>query len=290
MSNAEQSMQIYGIISQIEQMIEESPHPKFGGSAKRIVDMEELLDLLGDLKATIPEDLRRANSLLVDSDTMLENARENAEELVLNARKEAEDVIKNANAQAERMLRDAETEFEQRVSDHEILQEAQRRAQLLAKKAEANAIIVYDGAKQYADEVLADIQKFLNNYQNSIMANRRELDVLQRPHQPVAEQAPVIAQQSHIRSAQPVRQVPVRTASADTMPEEEQEQEEYIEEKKQKQPWWKLRFRNDYEEDAEEEPETFEEEDVRSAQPKDIKGPKQKSRWNRELDVDLDEK
>jgi hypothetical protein len=167
------------------------------------------------------------------------------------------------------------------------MQEAERRAQLLSKKAEVNANIVYDGAKQYADEVLADVQKFLNSYQNSVMVNRRELGVLQRP-QPQDEHAPVITQQSHVRPAQPGRQN-VQIRSSQAVPAEEEEyREEAAAEKKPKQPWWKLKFKGDYEEDYEEDPE--EEEEIREAQPKAPEARKQKGRWNRELDVDLDEK
>jgi cell division septum initiation protein DivIVA len=219
---------------------------------------------------------------------MLENARENAAEMVENAGKEAGDVIKNANAQAAKILTEAEAEYERKVSENEITLEAERRAQLLEKKAEVNANIVYDGAKQYADEVLADVQKFLNSYQNSVMSNRRELGVLQRL-QPAEAQAPVISQQSHVRPVQPGRQaVSVRPAQAGPMREEE-ELEEPVAEKKPKQPWWKLRFKGDYEEDLEEDIDE-EEEEVREAETKAPGGQKQKSRWNRELDVDLDEK
>jgi hypothetical protein len=119
------------------------------------------------------------------------------------------------------------------------------------------------------------------------MVNRRELGVLQRP-QPQDEHAPVITQQSHVRPAQPGRQN-VQIRSSQAVPAEEEEyREEAAAEKKPKQPWWKLKFKGDYEEDYEEDPE--EEEEIREAQPKAPEARKQKGRWNRELDVDLDEK
>ncbi len=287
MSNSEQSMQIYGIISQIEQMVEESPRPKLGGGNKRVVDMDAILDVLGDLKVTIPEDLRRANSLIVDSETILDNARENAAELVENAGKEADSIIRSASEQAERILREADEEFERRVSEHEITLEAERRAQLLEKKAEANAVFVYDSAKQYADEVLEDVQKFLDNYQRLISANRRELGASQRPVQSASDQGPVITQQSYIRTAQQsqsqadfIRTAPVRPVTAD-----EEENVQVDEERKPKQSWWS-RFKGEREEGFEEE---FEEEEAGDMVP-DKRIKKQKGRWNRELDVDLDEK
>jgi len=51
-------MQIFTIIGQLEDMIERSPRPKLGnGANKRVIDAEEMIDLLGDLKVTIPEDI-----------------------------------------------------------------------------------------------------------------------------------------------------------------------------------------------------------------------------------------
>ena len=53
MSNNTQNMQIFTIIGQLEDMIERSPRPKLGnGANKRVIDAEEMIDLLGDLKVT----------------------------------------------------------------------------------------------------------------------------------------------------------------------------------------------------------------------------------------------
>lgn len=50
-----QTMKIYSIIARIEEELEESPRTKFGGSSnKRVVEIDRLFDLLGDLKVTIP--------------------------------------------------------------------------------------------------------------------------------------------------------------------------------------------------------------------------------------------
>lgn len=80
-----QTMQIFSIISQIEQVVENSPRPKLGGNTKRVVDVDEIYDLLGDLKVTIPEDIRRANSVLIDADNVVAHAEEHAGELVAEA-------------------------------------------------------------------------------------------------------------------------------------------------------------------------------------------------------------
>ena len=77
MSSA-QTMKIYSIISRIEQVLNDSPKYKLGGGNKKIVEVEELFDLLGDLKVTIPEDIRRASGIIAEETNILGDANEQA--------------------------------------------------------------------------------------------------------------------------------------------------------------------------------------------------------------------
>ncbi len=86
----EQSLRIFTVLSQIEQVLEGAPRQKFSSGNRRIVDVDELYDLLGDLKVTIPEDIRRANSVLIEADTLLDHANQEAVDLVEQAQREAE--------------------------------------------------------------------------------------------------------------------------------------------------------------------------------------------------------
>lgn len=99
MSNNIQNMQIFTIIGQIEDMVENSPRPKIGGANKRVIDVEEMMDLLGDLKVTIPEDIRRANSVIVDAQSMIDNADEHARDVVSPQRKPADTEKRHAGWQ-----------------------------------------------------------------------------------------------------------------------------------------------------------------------------------------------
>lgn len=180
MSNTIESMKIFEIINAIEALVQESPAAK-RGSAARVINSEELFDLLGDLKVTIPEDIRRANSVMIEAETTVANAEDHARDLVAEAQEKAESLVADATENAEMMKQRALAEFEQKVSEAEILAETQRRAELLALKAEHNATLVYESAKQYADEVLADIGRFLAEYQHLIDVNRGELNARVQP-------------------------------------------------------------------------------------------------------------
>lgn len=227
----QESLKIFGIISQIEQALEASPKPRMGGGNKRTVDIDDIFDLLGDLKVTIPEDIRRANSILIEQESMLTHAGEEADEVIAQAQLEAQNMRQQAQqemeetrakAQEELMAsrEQAEREFESRVADHAVLTEAKRRAELLQQHAEHNANVVYYGAKQYADEILQDVQRYLTQYGAMIDQNRAELGVkeppapqpmppLQQPVQPVPQAAPQPVQQPIPQPAAPQRQAAV---------------------------------------------------------------------------------
>ena len=162
MSNNIQNMQIFTVIGQIEDLVENSPRPKINGATKRIIDIEEMMDLLGDLKVTIPSDIQRANSVIVDAQSMIDNADEHARDVVNEAEASSERIIADAHANASAIIEKAHAEYERLVSEDEIYQEAQRRAKLLAQKAEANASMVFENAKCYADDVLKDLDARVN--------------------------------------------------------------------------------------------------------------------------------
>ena len=104
MSNV-QNLKIYDIIEQFEDLIENSPRPKLSGNAtKRIVDVDEIFDLLGDLKTTIPEDIRRANGIIAEARTMRNNAEDHARDVVAEAEQQAAATIADAQGKASQIV------------------------------------------------------------------------------------------------------------------------------------------------------------------------------------------
>lgn len=147
------STNILDLIAQLETVIEESPRPKIGGSNRRIVDRETIIDLIGDLRVTIPDEVRWAQSVLAEKDSILAKAREEAETL----------------------QREAKAQHELLVSEHEVYRDASERSEKMLKSARDAAAMTSDGAKNYADDILVDLQRYLREYGDIIESNRREL-------------------------------------------------------------------------------------------------------------------
>jgi cell division septum initiation protein DivIVA len=233
MSIDSQNLKIFAILEQIEQTIENSPRPKIGGGNKRLVDMDEIMDLMGDLKVTIPEDIRRANSVMLEAQNMTDNAADHARDIVEKAQRQADKLVADANSASQQMVVKAKDEYERLVSEDEIYLEAQKRAQLLAAKAEFNANVVYENAKLYADQVLQDLERFLVEYEQLVKRNRKDLDARAPQPQPVQSSASTA---SVPRSAAPVA-APIKhaakPASLKKQPEEDLEDDDFDEDEEE---------------------------------------------------------
>ncbi|MBR6428738.1 MAG: hypothetical protein IKS43_03670, partial [Clostridia bacterium] len=191
-------------INELEEIIESSPAPRFGGNTdRRIIDIDEIYNLLGDLKVTIPEDVRKADSIINDAknitakaesyasdlvdnaqvraDALVNEAESKRDTLIANAEGKAGSIKAEAEAEAKRIIAEAEAKREQLLDEHDIIAEAQRRADLLERKAEYNAKKVYDNAKTYADGVLGSLMTFLEEYYEVVEVNRNDLGVVPKP-------------------------------------------------------------------------------------------------------------
>lgn len=127
-------------------------------SASCLVNREEVLGLLDELRAMLPEQLEQADVLLSDRDAVVEEGREAAKRLldqaraehdrlveeqavVVGARERAAVVITEANSESTRLLADADDYVDRKLAEFEIAldrltQQVQRgRARLGARRA-----------------------------------------------------------------------------------------------------------------------------------------------------------
>ena len=144
-------MEIFDVIDQLEDLIENSfTLPIF---RKTMIDKEDFMELLSDLRLRLPEDLKKAKWVTEQRTTIMEDAH-----------KEAADII-----------RSAEDQKQQLVDEHEITKKAYDQANEVLANAQKNAREIRLGARQYADDVLANIETRLSNIVTEIHEGREEL-------------------------------------------------------------------------------------------------------------------
>ena len=98
-----------------------------------MVDRDELLDLLDELRAQLPAEIKRAQELLAAREKFVEEAKRDVD----------------------RMMRQAELDAKAKVSESEILYAAKEKARQIVGRAEDRSRQLYQVANEYAEDALA---------------------------------------------------------------------------------------------------------------------------------------
>ncbi|MEA2510148.1 MAG: hypothetical protein QOG21_2230 [Actinomycetota bacterium] len=138
-------------IDELQVLIEEAKAVPLSSSA--VVNRDELLDLLAQLKEQVPDEIRQARWMTRDRD-----------ELVDRARKEAERIVAESREQRDRLL-----------SRTEIVHAAQREAERLIDEARDRATRIQHEAEDYVDQKLAAFEILLNKTLGTVARGREQL-------------------------------------------------------------------------------------------------------------------
>ena len=144
-------MKIFELLDELTEEIEHSPKAVF--SNKRTVDLDIILEIIGDLKAAIPTEVQEAEKIITEKEQVLSDAKEEAASIIASA----------------------EDELQTRVSESQVVQEAEAKVDELIKTAETNAREITIGAKEYADDILRELEVYFGDYLKVIRKNRLEL-------------------------------------------------------------------------------------------------------------------
>ena len=122
-------------------------------SASCVVNRTEVLELLDQLQAQLPEAMTQAQSVLSDKDSVVEDGRREAERIVAEAREERE-----------RML-----------SEYEVYALAQAEAERIVAEARASAEGMRAEVEDYVDAKLANFEIVLNKTLRAVERGRERL-------------------------------------------------------------------------------------------------------------------
>ena len=120
------------LIDMLYTMIDEAKSAAFG-QGKCTINRDEALDLLDEVRAQLPIELKRAQELLRARDEYVEAAKRDVE----------------------RMMRQAELDAKTKVSDSEVLYAAKEKARQMVARAEERCRQLYQVTNEYAEDALA---------------------------------------------------------------------------------------------------------------------------------------
>ena len=125
-------------------------------TSNRIISEEEYLDIIDQMRITIPAGIKQAKRVQQERERIIAQAQEEAERIVARAREQAANL----------------------TSEHEVLKTAETKVETVLEQAQQQAEDIKAGADDYAIEVLSELEEhlmaFLTIVRNGLKAVQRD--------------------------------------------------------------------------------------------------------------------
>jgi vacuolar-type H+-ATPase subunit H len=125
-------------------------------TSNRIINEEEFLDIIDQMRITIPEGIKQAKRIQQERERIIAQAQEEAERIVTLAREQA------ASS----------------TDEHEVLKTAETKAEAILRQGQQEAEDIKAGADDYVIEVLSELEEqlmaFLTTVRNGLKAVQRD--------------------------------------------------------------------------------------------------------------------
>ena len=108
-------------------------------AGKRVVDVDKMRDIIDDVRANLPDEMRQSKKIVDDR-----------ERIIQEARQEADNIIKQAEERAKAL-----------VSDQEVVKRAQKRAVEILTTTQTHAREISKSATTYCETILKNSEETL---------------------------------------------------------------------------------------------------------------------------------
>ncbi|MDD3243296.1 MAG: ATPase [Eubacteriales bacterium] len=144
-------MNIVSILDYLENLVSAAPAVPF--SNKCSLDREQALNLLSDMRQTLPEEILEAETI----------------------RNEKNQILYDAQKESEAIISDAERQRTALIDQHEITQNAYQKADEIIQNAEAGAREIRMSANSYVEEILGEMEGYIQRYLDLVRQNRQQM-------------------------------------------------------------------------------------------------------------------
>ena len=145
-------MEIFSLLENVEELLENGAKVPF--SNKVMIDVDELRDILEDIRLKLPDEIKQAKCV-----------KEERQRIIADAEQEAQSILKQAEGQIVTML-----------DEHVITQQALEQKEEIIQNANKVSKEISVGTRDYADAVLGKVEEILNESIDVIRKNRQELN------------------------------------------------------------------------------------------------------------------
>ncbi len=144
-------MDVMALLDKLEDLIANSRKVPLANSV--IINEQNLYDIIDEMRAAFPDELKQARWIVKERQEMIEEAE-----------KEAARIIEEAREKAEKM-----------ASEAEVVKLAEKRANEMIEAAQAREREIRLGAEDYADEMLANLEVNLGKLLTAVQRGRDRL-------------------------------------------------------------------------------------------------------------------
>ena len=152
-------MDVLVLLDKLDDLVDNAKSMPLTGGDQVRVDKSEIYDLLDQMRATIPEEIKQARWIVKERQEMLAEAKREAERIIKEAR-ERQDLL---------------------VSDEEVTKAAERAAEDIIEDARAREREIRLGAEDYADEILGTLEVNLSKFTAAVRRGRERLQGKDEP-------------------------------------------------------------------------------------------------------------
>lgn len=167
-------LEMMELFDELESVIKNASSIPF--SQKSGIDKEEVLRIISEIKAIIPEEVKQADWINKERHKLINDAKQEASKLVEQANKEAENIKAEYNKIIEDVKKNSESMIEEYVESSNPVALAEKKADEIIKRAESFANEIKLGSIDYAENVLTTVEYNLKDILQEVIRDKAELN------------------------------------------------------------------------------------------------------------------
>jgi cell division septum initiation protein DivIVA len=144
-------MDIMALIDRIEEAMDNARSMPL--TRQRLIDVEKVYEIIDEVRASFPDELKQARWIV----------------------KERQEMLEEAEKEANRVLEDARDRAEAMASEQEVVKRASEQAATILDSARQQEREIRLGAEDYADEMLANLEVNLGKLLTAVQRGRDRL-------------------------------------------------------------------------------------------------------------------
>ncbi|MDO4806673.1 MAG: ATPase [Coriobacteriales bacterium] len=146
--------EIEALVDELEQIVADAKTPFGGGGQRKIVDSQDIFEILDEMRRVFPQEFQDARRILREEGEMLDRAQKQADAIINDAQQQAMVI----------------------AGDQEIVRLAQQQSENIRDAAQQYERDTRYNAEEYADTVLAHLEDNLRSLTSTVTRVRQTLN------------------------------------------------------------------------------------------------------------------